>query len=41
MACRLCVIYVSEDNDSDVYAMITPVYMDYMHPDVPCPQKGR
>ena len=23
MACRLCVIYVSEDNDSNVWAMIT------------------
>ena len=44
IACRLWVIYVKEDNYSNVcyYSKYDyTAYMDHMDPDVLCPQKGR
>ena len=42
ITCRLWVIYEREDNYSNVYVTYDyTAYMDYMDPNVLCPQKGR
>ena len=37
VACRFCVIYVKEDNDSNVKGFDYMACMDYMDPGVHCP----
>ena len=42
VACRLCVIYVREDNEwFQCIGRDYTAYMDYMDHTVRCPQKGR